>query len=196
LSNTHPRVNIHQPGAGVGGSCIPKDPYLLIHKAKDLGFNSKIILASRHINEQMPLHVVELVINSLRSTGRDIKKSKICVLGTAYKGGVADSRLSPSEEVIKRIMKLGIEIAVYDPHCKETFGAKAAESLLDALREADCVVIMTDHPEFKKMDLSKLKGVMNKNPVIVDGRRIINPTEAEKFNFTYIGIGYGKKEIA
>jgi len=196
LSNTHPRVNIHQPGAGVGGPCIPKDPHLLIYKAKDLGFNSKIILASRHINEQMPLHVVELVINSLRSTGRDIKKSKICVLGTAYKGGVADSRLTPSEEVIKRIMKLGIEIAVYDPHCKETFGAKAAESLLDALREADCVVIMTDHPEFKKMDLSKLKGVMNKNPIIVDGRRIINPTEAEKFNFTYIGIGYGKKEIA
>jgi UDP-N-acetyl-D-mannosaminuronic acid dehydrogenase len=93
-------------------------------------------------------------------------------------------------------MKLGIEVTAYDPYCKETFGAKAAESLDDAVRKTDCVVIMTDHPEFKRMVLSKLRRVMNKNPIIVDGRRIINPTEAEKFNFTYIGIGYGKKEIA
>lgn len=193
LANTHPRVNIHLPGAGVGGPCIPKDPYLLVYSAKDLGFDSKIISASRYLNEYMPLHVVELVTKSLALTGRDVRKSQICVLGTAYKGGVSDSRLSPSKEVIEQIMKLGAEVTVYDPHCKETFGAKAAENLHAATKGADCIVIMTDHPEFKNIDLSMLKDLMSKKPIIVDGRRIIDPVEAEKFNFTYVGVGYGRR---
>ena len=194
LANTHPRVNIHLPGAGVGGPCIPKDPYLLVHSAKDMDFDSKIILASRYLNDYMPLHAVELVVKSLASTGRDVEKSRICILGTAYKGEVSDSRLSPSKEVIKQIMKLRGEVTVYDPYCKETFGAKAAENLHAAAKGADCIVIMTDHPEFKKINLSMLKNLMNKKPIIVDGRRIIDPAEAEKFDFIYVGLGYGKRE--
>jgi len=194
LANTHPRVNIHSPGPGVGGPCIPKDPHLLVHNAKNMGFDSKIILASRHLNDYMSLHIIELVIKGLVLTRKDVRKSKICILGTAYKGGASESRLSPSKEVIKQIMKLGAEVAVYDPHCKETFGAKAAENLYAAAKEADCIVIMADHPEFRKLDLSWLKGLMNEKPVIVDGKRIINPAEAEKLNFTYIGVGYIKEK--
>ena len=193
LANTHPRVNIHQPGPGVGGPCIPKDPYLLVYQSKDLEFNSKIILASRHLNEYMPLHIVELLTKSLVNTGRDAKKSRICILGTAYKGGVADSRLSPSKEVIRRLIKLGTEVTVYDPYCEETFGAKKAQDLQAAVKGTDCIVIMTDHPEFKKIDLLKVKKLMNKKPIIVDGRRIIDPNEAEKNNFIYAGVGYGKR---
>ena len=193
LANTHPRVSIHSPGPGVGGPCIPKDPYLLVHSAKDMNFDSKIILASRHLNEYMPLHVVELIMKSLALTERGVGESRICILGTAYKGGVSDPGQSPSRKVIKQIMKSGAEVTVYDPHCKETFGAKAAGNLHAAARGADCVVIMTDHPEFKKIDLSTLKNLMNRKPIIVDGRRVINPSEAEKFNFVYVAVGYGKR---
>jgi UDP-N-acetyl-D-mannosaminuronate dehydrogenase len=95
--------------------------------------------------------------------------------------------------VIKQIIKLGAEVTVYDPYCKETFGATAKESLHAAVKGADCIVIMTDHPEFKKMDLSRFKDLLNKKPVIVDGKRIINPAEAEEFDFTYVGVGYNKE---
>jgi UDP-N-acetyl-D-mannosaminuronic acid dehydrogenase len=190
IANTHPRVNIHQPGPGVGGPCLPKDPYLLVHGAKVKGAGSKIILASRRLNDYMPLHIVQKVIKGLTLTGKHIEKSKICILGTAYKGGVSDSRLSPSKKVIQQILKLGGEVTVYDPYCKENFGAKAAETLSAAAKGVDCIVVMTDHPEFKKLDLSMLKNLMNEKPIIVDGKRILDPTEAKKFNFTYIGVGY------
>lgn len=190
LANTHPRVNIHSPGPGVGGPCLPKDPYLLIYGTKNTDFDSRVILASRHLNDYMPLHIVELIIKSLALTKRNAKESKICVLGTAYKGATSDSRLSPSKKVIKRLIQLGAEVIVYDPYCKETFKGKAAENLCIAVKGADCIVIMTDHPEFKKLDLSMIKRLMNKKPIIVDGRRIIDPIKAKKLNFTYMGVGY------
>jgi UDP-N-acetyl-D-mannosaminuronic acid dehydrogenase len=190
LANTHPRVNIHAPGPGVGGPCLTKDPYLLIHESKLR--TQDIIKTARSINDYMPYHVVELTLKALMETGKSVKNSRIAILGTAYKADVDDPRFSPSESIIEELMSLGAEAISFDPHCTATFGAKKAESLSQALKDTDCLLVLTDHTEFKHLDLNEIKALMNHKPAIIDGKRIINPNEAQKLDFTYYGIGYRK----
>jgi len=188
LANTHPRVNIHMPGPGVGGPCLPKDPYLLISKAK---LEENMVKMARRINDYMPKHIVKMTLQALNSVSKKINKCKIAVLGTAYKADVDDPRLSPSKSIVQQLLNLGAKVVAYDSYCQESFGAEKAESLQEAVRNADCIVIVTDHTEFRKMDLLKLKEFMRENPVIVDGRRIIDPAKAKNAGFKYYGIGYG-----
>jgi len=188
LANTHPRVNIHTPGPGVGGPCLPKDPYLLIHSSKPTDYD--IIKTARQINDYMPKHIVKLILQALKNTGKGIRSSRIAVLGTAYKGGVDDSRYSPAEPIIHELKRLGAKIATYDPYCNESFEAKKANSLHEAVKGADCLIIITDHAEFRNLNLEEIKALTNEKLVIVDGRRIVNPREAEDLGFTYCGVGF------
>jgi len=190
LANTHPRVNIHKPGCGAGGPCLTKDPYLLLHPVTERGFGSKIIAPSRKLNEYMPDHTVELLVKALKKAGKDVKTSKIAVLGVTYKGEVDDARNSPAERIVRQLMKLGTEIVVYDPYCEESFGTKKAIDIKDAVKRADCIMIVTDHKMFKELKLERIKALMNEKPVIVDGRRVVNPVKAKKQGFIYVGIGY------
>jgi UDP-N-acetyl-D-mannosaminuronic acid dehydrogenase len=189
LANTHPRVNIHAPGPGVGGPCLPKDPYLLINTTRRT--NHDVINTARRINDHMPKHIVKLILEALEKTGKNVRNSRIAVLGTAYKGNVDDPRLSPSKPIIHKLIKLGAKTTVYDPHCNESFEAKKAKSLHDAIKDADCLAIITDHTEFKNLNFQKVKELMNEKPAIIDGKRIIDPDKAEKLGFTYYGIGFG-----
>jgi len=191
LANTHPRVNIHTPGPGVGGPCLPKDPYLLIHKT-ELG-DQNLIETARKINDYMPKHTAKITLRALKSIGKNIENSKIAVLGTAYKGNVDDSRQSPSKPIIKELKSLGAEVIVYDPYCKETFGAKKANTLQEALKDADCMITLTDHTEFKNLNLKEIKASMNDKPAIIDGRRITDPHKAKNTGFIYYSIGFGNK---
>lgn len=190
LANTHPRVNIHMPGPGVGGPCLTKDPYFLTYgislKTRDL------IGTARQINDYMPRHIVESVIDALKENGKDVKSSTIAVLGTAYKGDIDDSRNSPSELIIKRLKKMGGKIKVYDPYCKETFGAHKTNSIKESVENADLVIVLTDHTLFKNLDLQKIKQLMRKKPIIIDSRRIVDPNEAVDQGFIYYGVGLGK----
>jgi len=190
LSNTHPRVNIHTPGSGVGGPCLPKDPHLLIYKARLE--NRNIIETARKINEHMPEHIIKLTLKALKEAGRKANGSKITVLGTAYKADIDDSRNSPSKTVIQKLIIQGAKVKTYDPHSNETFGAEKAGALEEAVKGVDCIIIMTDHTELKNLNLKKIKKLMDNKPVIVDGRRIINPSEAKKLGFSYYSIGLGK----
>jgi UDP-N-acetyl-D-mannosaminuronic acid dehydrogenase len=191
IANTHPRVNIHKPGCGVGGPCLTKDPYLLLHANSGKDFPSKIILPSRKFNDSMPENTVQSLIQILKKTGKSIKNSKIAVLGVAYKGQVDDVTNSPAEPIVHRLVDLGATVVVYDPYCKETFGAEKASSVISAVKGKDVVLIETDHDLFKKLNLKELKSVMRENPIIFDCRRIIDSVEAKKHGFLYAGIGYG-----
>jgi UDP-N-acetyl-D-mannosaminuronic acid dehydrogenase len=190
LANTHPRVNVHTPGPGVGGPCLTKDPYLLTHQFKTTDYD--IIKTARKINDSMPTHIVKLTLKALESSGKEVKNSRITILGTTYKANIADSRFSPSKHIIQKLKELGAEIIAYDPHCTDTFGAKRAASLLEGVKDADSLIIATDHTEFKNLNLDEIKKSMNKKPAFVDGRRIVSPTKIEKHGFIYYGIGYGK----
>jgi len=191
LANTHPRVNIHKPGCGVGGPCLPKDPYLLLHSVRERDFKSRVIKPSRELNDYMSKHAVELVVEGLIKAGKDVSNSKVTVLGTAYKGEVDETRSSPAERIVHELLSLGAEVVVYDPYCRESFGAERAKNVREAVRDADCIVMATDHKLFKELELGRIKALMNEKPVLVDGRRIVHAVEAKKQGFVYYGIGHG-----
>jgi len=190
LANTHPRVHIHRPGAGVGGPCLTKDPYMLIEVVENVR-GTELILIAREINRFMPYHTINLVIKALKDNAIPIEFARIAILGTAYKGGVDDTRESPAELIIRELLAKGVTVVAYDPYTKETFGAKRSTSIEETVKDADVLVIVTDHPEFKKLDLERIAKLM-RNKIIVDGRRIIEPSTAVKNGFKYYGIGFGK----
>ncbi|MCW4024564.1 MAG: nucleotide sugar dehydrogenase [Candidatus Bathyarchaeota archaeon] len=191
LANTHTRVNIHLVGPGVGGPCLTKDPYLLIYET--IFPNQSIVETARQINDYMPKHMVGLLIDSLKNNGKNVRDSYVTVLGTAYKADVDDSRFTPSEPIIRELLGICKNVSVYDPYCTETFGAKRACSIAEAASGSDCLMILTDHSEFKNLDLSALKSLMNGSPVIVDGRRMLMPDRVLSAGFSYYGVGYGQK---
>ena len=191
LANTHPRVNIHKPGCGVGGPCLPKDPYLLLHPVKEKSFKSRVIEPSRELNDYMSKHAVELVVEALKKVGKAVGSSKVAVLGIAYKREVDETRNSPAERIVRELMSLGAEVVVYDPYCEESFGAERVKDVDEAVRAADCIVIATDHEMFRELELGRIKALMNENPALIDGRRIVHPSEAKKQGFVYYGTGFG-----
>jgi UDP-N-acetyl-D-mannosaminuronic acid dehydrogenase len=190
LANTHPRVNIHMPGAGVGGPCLTKDPYMLASTAPDF-WGTELIRIARRINDYMPTHTVNIVEKALADAGLSVIGAKIAVLGAAYKGGVDDTRESPAKYVVQKLIEKGADVVVYDPYTPEAFGARLAKTLEEAAKDADALVIVTDHPEFKKLDLVTLAALM-RHRIIIDGRRAVEPHAATAHGFTYYAVGYGK----
>jgi UDP-N-acetyl-D-mannosaminuronic acid dehydrogenase len=188
LANTHPRVNIHAPGPGVGGPCLPKDPYLLVHSTDR--FEHDLIRTARHVNDSMPEHIVKLTLQALKNSGKRIGKARIAVLGTSYKAGVDDSRGSPSKPIINGLIDKGFEVSAYDPESNEAFGARKADSIAKTVEGADCLLIITPHKEFMNLNLGKLKALMNK-AIIIDGARVIDPRDAEDQSYSYYGVGFG-----
>jgi UDP-N-acetyl-D-mannosaminuronic acid dehydrogenase len=190
LANTHHRVNIHMPGAGVGGPCLTKDPYMLASVLPDF-WGTELVRLARRINEYMPRHTVEIIEKALGDIGVSIKDARIAILGATYKGGVDDTRESPVKYVVRELLEKGATVTVYDPYTTESFGAVRAGSLEEALSGADAIVIVTDHPEFKDIDLDKASKLV-RHRVIIDGRRVVEPHQAVKHGFKYYGVGYGR----
>jgi len=190
LANLHPRVNLHAPGPGVGGHCLPKDPYFLIGKAKELGIELRVISGARETNESMPGHVLKVVEGSLKSVEKELHSSKVSILGITYKGDTDDTRGTPAEHVIRELMGCGCEIHSHDPYAKHDFGGKFSNDFREVVKGSDCVVIMTDHEEYRRLDITELSGLMRKPGVLVDARRLLNPEEVELEGISYFGIGY------
>ena len=166
LANTHPRVNIHMPGAGVGGPCLTKDPYMLASTAPDF-WGTELIRSARRINDYMPTHTVNIVEKALADAGLSVIGVKIAVLGD-------DTRESPAKYVVQKLLEKGADVVIYDPYTPETFGAQPAKTLEEAAKDADALVIVTDHPEFKKLDLVALVALM-RHRIIIDGRKAVEP---------------------
>lgn len=167
----------HYPGCGVGGHCISVDPYYLIEKANTLGFDHKLLKLAREINNSMPFHTVDLVVNALNEAGKSVKGSKIGILGLAYKGGVEDLRESPALEIVAELKKRKAILLINEPYVPHLSNATAEE----AINNTEIVVLLTSHPEFKNMDYSKAK-------IVVDGRNFLNKKVIAK-QTRYIGIG-------
>jgi len=119
VCNSHPRVNILNPGPGVGGPCLPKDPYLLLNPQGKESIKSNIILESRKINDSMPYHIIELVSKSLNDFNLELSNTTVLILGVSYKANVSDTRYSPSEVIIPDLLKKGAKVLVYDPYSNE-----------------------------------------------------------------------------
>lgn len=140
------------PGPGIGGHCIPLDPYYLTWKARVSGYEAKFIGLAGEINSSMPHHVVALISDALNDDCKCIKGSKILVLGVAYKKNVGDTRESPALEIMSLLRTKGAELKYCDPFVESlTIGDATYSAVRDessTLAEADCVVIVTDHDAF------------------------------------------------
>ena len=169
MANKHPRVNLHSPGPGVGGHCLAIDPYFIYAKAPE---QAKIIKLARDTNNSMPRFVCENV-------KKIIKEGKIAVLGVSYKGNTGDDRESPAYEIIAELSN-NYKIAIHDPHIdKPNF-----VDLNEATKDADLILILCDHNEFKELDYDLISKNMS-NPIIFDTKNIIKevPSEIKLFNY-------------
>lgn len=175
----------------VGGHCIPEDPYYLVHKARELGYEPRVILAGRDINDYMPVHVSRLALKGLGEAGKRPGNSKILLLGLTFKKNIRDTRNTPASVIIEKLRKRVKEVTAYDPVMlrdeAKNFGIPIVESL-ESLKGVDCIVVVTDHDAFRGLDLGLLKKISSQNPVIVDARGFFDPEEARKSGFTYLGL--------
>ncbi len=174
----------HYPGAGVGGHCISVDPYYLIEKAKQLGFNHRFLLLAREINNGMPKYAVELLEQQLKKLKKQIKGAKVGVLGIAYKADVDDIRESPAFEIIHNLRAKGAEVFVFDPHVRKGSSVKDVDELLI---KSDYIILATDHCEFRKMDLESLR--RHKIRAFIDGRNCLDKEKIKSMGILYHGIG-------
>jgi UDP-N-acetyl-D-mannosaminuronic acid dehydrogenase len=189
ICNSHPRVNILSPGPGVGGPCLPKDPYLLLNPQNSEQIKSDIISNARKINDSMPFHVLELIQKSLKRNGKNITDATITVLGVTYKANVSDTRYTPAEKIITELLKSRCKVIVNDPKTNENFNGESEKDIIKSVTRSDMILILTDHDEFKNLDLSEMKKQMNKNSILIDTRRIFRKEIAEKAGFEYISVG-------
>ena len=140
------------PGPGIGGHCIPIDPIYLTWKARMVGFEARLIELASQINSQMPHFVVEKVVDALNGQEKSVKNSKLHILGVAYKPNVSDIRESPALDVITLLHRKGAKITYSDPHVPQLrlggLSLKARPLNRNALKTADCVVLVTNHDAF------------------------------------------------
>jgi len=174
----------HFPGCGVGGHCIPVDPYYLIEYAKKSGFYHDFLSLARRINNGMPEFTAELAVQALNGVGIATKNAKVAVLGLAYKANIDDCRESPSFEIIKVLKENGVEVISYDPFVLDRSTAK---SLDEAVKGADAVVIATAHTVFKELTPEYFLDKSVK--VIVDGRNCLDKEKFIKAGIIYKGVG-------
>lgn len=189
------------PGAGVGGHCLTKDTYHLERGIKigngqldyPEGADSIYVLA-RKVNDFMPVHMYNLTVEALKRVGKEMKDSKIAMLGWAFIRDSDDARNTPSEPYRELCLKAGATVTIHDPYVVNYPGIEISDDLEDVIRDADAVVILAGHSAYLDVKADWVKEVSDKaNPVIVDGRNVIEPDEFISRGFVYKGIGRGDK---
>ena len=171
LANQHPRVNIHQPGPGVGGHCLAVDPYFVVAAAPE---DAKLIQLGRMINTEMPEFIIKKVEEILAIHGGN----KIAVLGLAYKGNIDDARESPAVEIAKRLkQKNTLQVTTYDPYVATSDVAHIEAALTDS----DLALILCDHDAFKAIAPAALQAMKQK--IVFDTKNIV--TDKTRFDVAY-----------
>lgn len=179
------------PGPGIGGHCIPLDPYYMSYRAKKYGFIPRFIETSGEINEFMKMHVVNLAEQGLRQVGKRLYGAKVAVMGLAYKKNINDPRESPAIKIIEELANLGAEVRVYDPYVP-LLATKAGVfdsvgSVEEALSGAECAIFLVDHDAFREISVETVKGHMA-SPVVVDCKNLFSEEEG----IIYRAIGKGR----
>jgi UDPglucose 6-dehydrogenase len=178
-------------GLGYGGSCFPKDVKAIITYSNKLGYTPKLLQAAHDVNEKQANHAIEKTKNKLKT----LKGKTIAILGLAFKPDTDDMREARSIPIINQLLLGGAKVTAYDPvatsTAKHIFGNKIsyASSAINCLKDADCCIIVTEWQEFKLLKPETFKQHM-KQPILIDGRRIYNPTEySKKLEFEATGFG-------
>ncbi len=175
----------HWPSCGVGGHCIPVDPYYLIERAKLSGFDHEFLKIARKINNSMPEYTVEILQDALNEIKKPMNGVRVGILGLSYKANVGDLRETPSLKIIDLIKKHKARVEVFDPYFPQMSTVK---NLKELLRRSEAIVLATDHQEFKEI-LPEIF-YQHKIKVIVDGKNCLNKEALKKYGIIYKGIGH------
>jgi UDP-N-acetyl-D-glucosamine dehydrogenase len=164
------------PGPGLGGHCIPIDPFYLSWKTKQAGIEARFIELAGYINGQMPHFVMDKVQNALNDAGKPVKGSRVHVMGVAYKRDIDDMRESPALDIILLLAKRGAKISYSDPHVPTLHldGLTLEATPQEAAADADCVVIITDHKAFD------YNALVDRAQLIVDSRNALKGLQSSK----------------
>ncbi|MHA1228041.1 MAG: nucleotide sugar dehydrogenase [Candidatus Hodarchaeales archaeon] len=192
----NPHRNMHVPGAGVGGHCLPKDPWLLKYGLTQYGKKKvalNVIESSRYRNIDMPKHVVELLEEVLQPSNRNPEDLKVAVLGVAFLEDSDDPRNTPTHDLVKTLQDKGYQAAVHDPYVRaDEVDFEFSDDLDGVLKDSNALVVVTAHSDYKKLDLSYIKSLMRENPILIDGRVTFDPEEALRLGFTFRAVGRGQ----
>jgi len=162
------------PGPGVGGHCIPVDPFYLIEESQKRGFDPSFLRRAMRVNNYMPTYTVSLLTHAMNDVGKSVNGSTIGILGVSYKKNVGDLRESPALDIIKKIKRLGGVLKVYDPYV-----ASHTNATVEDVMRCDAVMLLTNHDTFSHLDFSNV-------PVVIDGRNVI---DKKNISGVYKGIG-------
>lgn len=186
IANRHPRVNILNPGPGVGGHCIGVDPWFLVEAATDI---TPLIQSARHVNDTQPRFVVDLV----NEATKHLTERKIGILGLSYKANVDDLRESPSLEVARLLITEGVQVFAYEPH-QPFFNMEGMvnSSNLDALlQEANLILLLVPHATFKNIKPTEIMIKTNAR-IVIDATSTWNATDWKAAGFQFFRLGDGK----
>lgn len=175
----------HYPGNGVGGHCISVDPYYMIERAKQVGFDHKFLKLARRINEDMPAYMVELLLKAAHEAKLPVKQLKVGLLGLAYKKNVSDIRNSPAIKTLALLKKQSIAVQTFDPFIPKR---SDAASLAEILSASNALLLTCDHTKMvRELTPQRLKAAGIK--IVIDGRNALNMPAIVRTGIVYYGIG-------
>ena len=192
LSAAATKWNFHRytPGVGVGGHCIPVDPYYMIQRAADVGVPAGLITAARAVNRSMPNHVAGVVTDLMWNANVPAGEAKVLLLGWSYKAEVGDPRETPAEPLAATLLGKNITVGAWDPHIESSLypeGVVPVEDISDA-EGYDLVILVTAHKACLEIDWSALLDRM-RTPIVYDGRRVLDLNELESMGWATHAVG-------
>jgi UDP-N-acetyl-D-mannosaminuronic acid dehydrogenase len=171
------------------------EPYLLLEDAESLNVKLRISAAARETNEEMPKHVINLTKDALRNCGKTLRRARVTLLGVSQIPNAKGPAKRMAREIVDMLETKGARVNLYDPYIPESelkeMQSHFKKNLPESVEGADCIIIVTGHDQFKRLNLNKLKLVMKMPAAIVDLEGIIEPSKTEKEGFIYRGLGRG-----
>ena len=184
--------NFHRytPGVGVGGHCIPVDPYYMIQRARQVGVPAELITAGRAVNRSMPNHVAGVIYDLIYQAGIPAGEGRVLLLGWSYKPEVGDPRETPAEPLSKALQDKDLSVAAFDPHIGPEHYPEGIE-VVDSIESAegfDIAILVTAHRSSIELDWADLAGRM-RNPIIYDGRRVLDLEKLSELGWQTHAVG-------
>jgi UDP-N-acetyl-D-mannosaminuronic acid dehydrogenase len=198
LMNARHDRHMHLAGAGVGGHCLPKDPWLLKFGVDTYGafpVAMRLIAVAREINDEMPRHMADLTLAVLAERGIDLAEARITVLGVAYLEDSDDTRNTPAVPLIHLLQEKCASVVAHDPYVRQLDGYELTRNLEMALKDADAAVLVTKHKQYFELDPAWLKETM-RTPVLIDGRNVFEAERMQTAGLVYRAVGKGETEAA
>lgn len=193
LAKTDGRLSLSLPMLAGGG--VREQPYLLLEDAENLNVKLRILTIAREINEELVKHAIILTRDVLKNCGKTMRRARISLLGISQIPNIKSPPRKAVKEFAKMLETKGAKVSLYDPYFS---GNELAEmrcpfkkNLTEAVEGVDCIIILTRHNQFKRLNLKKLKVMMKMPAAIVDFEGIVEPDKAEKEGFIYRGLGRG-----